>query len=691
MKGGILFKKIIYSSAFLAVTPAVVFLMFLSPVGYRYNLLVEQTAKSPMQTVYADLNSDSICELVQTGKGLPYYYIVVRDSDNAFYDQWNLKDSIDPRISQFFIGNYDHDLYKEIYVFTYKGDSLFLNVNEILEPRGTRIERKFITKIGYLNNKALAILYPAGFFDVNDDGKDELYFSLSSAFGMGPRKVFFYDLVNDKLNSSQFTGNIILEPEMTDVDGDNKPEIFGLMSASGNFRSNVPFSDSSTWLMVFNEQLKFKFPPVEFPGFANALKTKAYKGNNFRGYVVSHWRGGTDTTVMKSRIMVYSPDGKLIRYRFYSDFGYTGIFSLFVPESRSPDKIYIIANKIIELNENLEIVRTVGLPFYSLTFQYQADIDDDKEDEFLIYSEEDQKLIVYNNELDKLTELKFKTPTPQWLFSHYYSRDNKYKLFLRSGNEGYFLSLKKNSLYFLGYLAYPGVYFLFFIFIILIKRINTYQVVQKENLKNRLITLQLQGIKSQLDPHFTFNTLNSVASLIYMDDRQAAYDYMIKFTELLRRMLNDADRIYRSLYEELEFLTTYLELEKLRFGDKFSYDIEIGEEISKSEQVPKLVLQTFAENAIKHGIMPSSQTGFLKIKVLKEKDYLKLTIEDNGVGRKVTSGHSTSTGKGLKITGEFYDILNQINKKPIKHFIVDLYDEKGNPAGTRVEVWVPVA
>ena len=96
-------------------------------------------------------------------------------------------------------------------------------------------------------------------------------------------------------------------------------------------------------------------------------------------------------------------------------------------------------------------------------------------------------------------------------------------------------------------MAYPGIYLILVLFIELLNRINTFKVVQKESLNRRLVTLQLQGIKAQLDPHFTFNTLNSVASLIYLEDRETAYDYMIKFTELLRGMLNDAERIYRSL------------------------------------------------------------------------------------------------------------------------------------------------
>jgi LytS/YehU family sensor histidine kinase len=209
-------------------------------------------------------------------------------------------------------------------------------------------------------------------------------------------------------------------------------------------------------------------------------------------------------------------------------------------------------------------------------------------------------------------------------------------------------------------------------------------------LNNRLLTLQLQGIKAQLDPHFTFNTLNSIASLIYLEDRHAAYDYMRKFTQLLRSMLNDAEKIYRNLGDEIEFVTTYLELEKLRFGEKFNYEIEIGEGVSKLEQVPKLVLQTFTENAVKHGIMPSLSVGLVKISVVREKDYLRITIEDNGVGRKNSAGQSESTGKGLKLTGEFYEILNRLNKKPIRHVITDLYNASGDPAGTRVEVWVPL-
>jgi two-component sensor histidine kinase len=75
---------------------------------------------------------------------------------------------------------------------------------------------------------------------------------------------------------------------------------------------------------------------------------------------------------------------------------------------------------------------------------------------------------------------------------------------------------------------------------------------------------------------------------------------------------------------------------------------------------------------------------------VRDNNYLILSVEDNGIGRAKAEGQSTSTGRGLRLTGEFYDILNQINKKPIKHFIIDLHNDTGESVGTRVEVWVPV-
>jgi len=690
MKLGNRFRKILISPWLLAIIPAIAVMFVLPHMSSLYRLQVEDTGKAGSTSVYYDLDSDTITEIISSGRGIPYYNILVKDNNSRVFDQWNLKDDFHPTISNIFFGNIDNDLFKEIFVFTHKNDSLFLNVNEFFDPNGIRTERIFITKIGFVNNTVTSTVYPAGFYDVNEDGNSELYFCIVTGFGLEPRLLYYYDFVNKELKSSNLAGIIFHKPYFVDADGDNKPEMFGIMNASGNYKTPVPYTDRSTWLMVFNENLIFEFPPFEIRGMANSMDVQAYSDGNFRGYLLSHTTGSADTSVLKPGIMLYSLDGIKLKGRFYSDFGFNAMPSLQVINNKAGDRIYIFEKKLIEINDELDVINIVDSPFHSTYYTYIYDIDLNGENEIILYSDSEEKIIIYNSALKILAGANLKANGWQLRFSHCISADQKPRLNMTSGENSYLLDLEKNDLYYLGFIGYPGIYLLLVLFISGINRINTKQVEQKERLNQRLLTLQLQGIKSQLDPHFTFNTLNSIAALIYLEERQTAYDYLNKFTLLLRAMVNDAERIYRSLSEELEFVTTYLELEKMRFGEKLNYIIEIGEGISQREEVPKLVLQTFAENAVKHGIMPCTDGGILKIIVIKENDYLKLTILDNGIGREKSAGQSMSTGKGIKLTKEFYEILNQINKRPIIHTITDLQNEQGDSTGTRVDIWVPL-
>lgn len=690
MNRSYLFRKIILSNWFLALFPTLVISFFLTAPGLQYKIEVENYGKDLLSYQFVDLDSDGITECVKAGKGYPYYHVLVMDNEFRIFDQWNFKDTLYIANSELFFGNYDNDRYKEIYAFTFKDDSLFLNINEFLDPSGLKSDRLFITTIGIVNNTVTSNTNFAGFYDVTGDGFKELYFSIQSGFGLQPRLLYYYDIVHNKLKSSKFTGVMFQYPEFVDADGDNKPEIFGLIVASGNYKTPTPFTDRSSWLMVFDENLNFEFPPVEFPGMTNSLTTYSFKTENASEYILSHNTGSADTSVLKPRIMVYSLSGKILGEMPYSDMGFGRFCYSKVLNTKQGSRIFVFDKDIIELDGNLKVLNKIKSPLKPFYFTNLLDFNSDGLEELVLFSEKEERMILLNSSLRKIAETHLKASGADMKFTHSVAAKGNERILLTTSSESYFLELQKKNLFFLGYLEYPGTYLLCLLFILLIRRINTFQVVEKESLKQRLVSLQLKGIKAQLDPHFTFNTLNSVASLIYLEDRQSAYDYMNKFTQLLRVMLNDAEKIYRSLGEEIEFVTTYLDLEKLRFGDKFNYSIDIGEEVNQKDLVPKLVLQTFAENSIKHGLMPRADGGLLKISAKKEGSYLKLTVEDNGIGRSGSAGMSSSTGKGLKLTDEFYDILNQINKVPIKHSIIDLYDEYGNPSGTRAEVWVPL-
>lgn len=690
MKPGSKTLSLVLSPFMLAILPAFMFFLILPPVASENRLSVEAGGSASYEFCYADLDSDNVSELISIGRITPYWHVLVRTSDRRVHDQWNLRDSLDINLYGLFFGNYDHDRFSEIYIFTHSGDSLFLNVNEFFEKSGIHEDRIFITKIGLLHGGVTTMVHPVGFFDEDGDRSDELYFGLGTGFSLEPRRQCCFNLVTKKLITSSFTGIIPISAKMADVDGDSKPEIFGHIAASGNYRTKAPYSDSSAWLMVFNEKLEFEFEPVEFRGFSNYIWVNAYKTDSGSYYLVNKIKGGADTSVTESRIMLFSPGGRLLKYRRNSDFDNSPDLKLFVIKHKLQDRIYLFNQRFIELNSDLREMRTVGLQYSSGTYPYVVDINNDGEDEFLLYYKDEGRLAVYSGGLEKYCEADFDAESPDIAFSHFYAGRNTHKLFATSAGKGYFLELIKNKYYFLGYLVYPGIYALFFFFILLIRKINTAQVEQREAVKRRLLTLQLQGIKSQLDPHFTFNALNSVASLVYMDDRQKAYDYLNKFTRLIRCLLTDSEKIYRTLDEEIDFVTTYLELEKLRFGSRLDYEIFVGEGITRLEQVPKLVLHTFAENAVKHGIANSTRDGMLKIRITRRNENMYIEITDNGIGRMKAAGLSTSTGKGLSMTNEFFDLLNKIYDDSVKLTVTDLENENGTASGTKIEVVIPV-
>jgi|GEM_PF-783394 len=686
------FVRISLSSWFLALLPSLVVIWFLPEMAKEHSLVVESGSEHPFPILYADLNGDTVTERLMVGRSShPYINMVaIQDNEGDWYDQWNLPGDYHLQMSPLFTGNYDHDGYGEVYIFTIKSDSVFLNVNEFFEEGGTLMTHHFVTRIKLFKNEVTSSLAMSGFFDQNGDGKDELYFGISTGYALEPRKLYFFDLVSRNLKSSEYTSIDVGTPQLQDLDGDERPEIFGQINASGNHHFKTPFSDYSSWLMIFDDQLQFKFPPIEYPGFGNSISVNAFNEGTRTGFLAVYGNGGAASTKGRSKLAVCAPDGAILKERLLSELGSPRHEEAIILKHPTLNRIVLLTNPMIVLDDNLGVLDKIPMPFHSNTYPYQADLDGDRANELLVYSDDEKKMAVYSADLNTFYGDIYVDVPYFRQFSTRVTQAGESHLFLYTTKGGIFIGTIRDPYYLLGYLVYPLIYFLFVGFILTIRKITTWQIAKKEDLKKRLLTMQLQSVKGQLDPHFTFNALNSVASLLYLDDRHTAYDALNKFTRLLRQMLNDADRIYRTLEEELEFVTGYLNLEKVRFGDKFNYAIDIGEGVTCKEKVPKMVLQTFAENAIKHGILPMKTGGWLKITIVKENGYLNLTIEDNGVGRKNASRNNGSLGKGLKVTSEFFQILNRMNSRTIRHELIDLHDSCGNPTGTRVEVNVPI-
>ncbi len=155
--------------------------------------------------------------------------------------------------------------------------------------------------------------------------------------------------------------------------------------------------------------------------------------------------------------------------------------------------------------------------------------------------------------------------------------------------------------------------------------------LEKQTLKTETIKAELKALRSQMNPHFIFNSLNSIQDLILKEDTEASYDYLVLFSELVRNALVYSNQNLISIKKEILFLQTYLKLEKLRFGSEFEF--HISNKAPNRFVIPSLVIQPFVENAIAHGIFHKKGEKIIDIKLFANEENLVCTIQDNGMGR----------------------------------------------------------
>lgn len=212
--------------------------------------------------------------------------------------------------------------------------------------------------------------------------------------------------------------------------------------------------------------------------------------------------------------------------------------------------------------------------------------------------------------------------------------------------------------------------------------------VEKDKLQSRLSQLYLTSALKQFDPHFTFNVLSSVGSLIMSGEKETAYEYLLKLSGLLRSVLNDGNAIIKPLSEELDFVTKYCEVQKLRFGNRINWKINIGQGVNLDRVIPKMTIQIFVENAIKHGLENKKEGGSLDICLKNTDSNIEITISDNGVGREAAAKiNRGGSGNGIRIINELFE---HTNKRNIDKAVIEIIDIKDViPLGTMVKIRIP--
>lgn len=211
--------------------------------------------------------------------------------------------------------------------------------------------------------------------------------------------------------------------------------------------------------------------------------------------------------------------------------------------------------------------------------------------------------------------------------------------------------------------------------------------------KQRKLQAQMEALRAQINPHFMSNSLNAIESLVNLGENKAASKYLIHFSRLSRRILNNSREPNTSLSNELQTLEHFMKLEQLRFRDKLNYQIDLSPAINANlVEVPAMILQPYVENAIWHGIKPMEDQGMLSIKVEREGKQLVCIIEDNGIGREKArqlkaNSILTHQSHGMKITEERLNAIGKV--KGAKVEIIDLHNDIEQAMGTKVIIRLP--
>jgi hypothetical protein len=239
-----------------------------------------------------------------------------------------------------------------------------------------------------------------------------------------------------------------------------------------------------------------------------------------------------------------------------------------------------------------------------------------------------------------------------------------------------------------------GIGFLLAILVtfLLYKSFQAKKVKNDSQYKQKIAETEMQALQAQMNPHFFFNSLNSIENFIMQNEKKLASDYLNKFARFIRSILDSSNNDLIELNNDIESLQLYIDLEQLRFNNKFKYFCQVDPHLQNGDyRVPALLVQPFLENAINHGIGPSERTDLkICLKVRLMNNMIHYIIEDNGIGRDQSRVYNQLNkpfhkSVGMKLTQDRINIFNGETGSSDNVKIIDLFDDEQKPIGTRIE------
>lgn len=218
----------------------------------------------------------------------------------------------------------------------------------------------------------------------------------------------------------------------------------------------------------------------------------------------------------------------------------------------------------------------------------------------------------------------------------------------------------------------------------------------QSDFQKKIIETEMAALRAQMNPHFIFNCLNSINLFILKSEPDIASDYLTKFSRLIRLVLDNSRTQQVTLSDEITAIKLYIEMEALRFANKFGYEIIVNDNINIEEtEIPPMILQPYVENAIWHGLMQYNGEGKINLSFSKKGNILTAIIDDNGIGRDLAQRMKSKTAiehksHGMKVTAERIEMINRIYDTHATVEIIDKLGDTGIAFGTIVKIEIPL-
>lgn len=681
----------------LALPMTLIVAYFLS--GFFSKYTIEQPEIKPFSIndavfLYNDLdgngNSDEVYFFTNTQGNATAY---AKLEQGAILGQWNMN-GVFLSTKSCGLLDVDQDGKAEIVMLYFRNDSAFLSVFNPLNPEKLFRADIFIDTLSFSNTPDDFFFSDFRLNDLNGDSHPEITFSISAGFSLYPRKLYTYSPHNDTVIRSGYLANQVDLPSdlvFGDLDHDGTLEIVVGNFAPGNMKSfdKSSLHDHSSWLIILDHKLQFYAPPVEFKATPSYVFSHIIHSEG-KTMVLSFFNN-TSSNEQPSSISLYDPTQKKIIRQVFLD----GYYQLRLIESKcsaSNAVVYDHKGEVFSIGSDLQL-KQIGNLNKKTTQVILAEIDVDGcgEKELILQDKEYKGFYVIRNDLTNPVFLSIPGEPANQVFKALELQRNyqTYGFALQIEDNSYKISYKKNRLHMLRWTVYLSIFILL---------ATTYQLsltyfrnqLKKDYEKDKLIAeLKLKSIRNQLDPHFTFNALNTIASALYKEDNKTAYTYFAKFSKLMRTSMLYSDKIVRRLNEEIDFTLQYLEIEKFRFRNKFNYEFDVDEDVDLTCEVPRMIIQTYADSAIANGLMHRFDGGMLLIAIKEHADHLEIRVTDNGVGIEKSKEYNKEKAfKSARIMDEFIILINDLNTSKIN---IKMYDLKENDvvAGTEVLIVIP--